>query len=187
MESSSPDKYQRPQDDDNNTKHHNSYKAIGVKAPSATRLRNIKSLSIAVPKLLLTPSSPIGTTRAITELQTTADFDAHISVLPPTTLLVLYFYTQWAAPCIQMTADLEMLASSYPVYSPPLTSWVSVDADKLLNITEAYNVAAVPFIVLAKDGKVLCTVRGCDAVKVGEAVEQHAGVDSVNKQSLLLP
>lgn len=111
----------------------------------------------------------------ITELDTTADFDAHISTLPPSTLLILYFHTRWAAPCVQMTADLEMLASSYPVHNPPLISWVRVDADKLLNVTEAYNVTAVPFIVLAKGGKVLHTVRGCDAIKVGEAVEEHAG------------
>jgi hypothetical protein len=52
---------------------------------------------------------------------------------------------------------------------------VSVDADKLLNLTQAYNVTAAPFIVLANGVKVLHTVRGCDAIKVGEVVEEHSG------------
>jgi hypothetical protein len=72
-----------------------------------------------------------------------------------------------------MTADLEILASSYPVYNPPLTSWVSIDADKLLNVTKAYNVTAVPFIVLAKGGRVLYRVRGYDAIKAGETLRDR--------------
>jgi hypothetical protein len=45
---------------------------------------------------------------------------------------------------------------------------VSVDADKLLDVTEAHNVAAVPFIGLAKGGKLLYTVHGCDALKLAK-------------------
>jgi thioredoxin-like negative regulator of GroEL len=117
----------------------------------------------------------------ITELLTPADFDAHISSLPPTTLLILNFYTPWAASCAQMTTVLKTLASSYPVHNPPSTSWVSVNADKLFDVTEAYDVTAVPFLVLARGGKVLKTVRGCDAIKVRKAVEQHAGNSLANR------
>jgi len=59
---------------------------------------------------------------------------------------------------------------------------VSVGADKLLNLTEAYNVTAVPFTVLANGGKVFYTVRGCDAIEVGEVGEEHAGNISLTGQ-----
>ncbi|KAK3330261.1 thioredoxin-like protein [Apodospora peruviana] len=101
-------------------------------------------------------------------------WEQHVSSLPPSTLLILSFHAPWAAPCAQMATVLSTLASEYPVTEPPSTSWVSIDAEELADISENYNVTAVPFLVLIRNGQVLETVSGSSAVKVRNAIETHA-------------
>ena len=71
-----------------------------------------------------------------------------------------------------MRTVLTTLASTYPATSPPTVSFVSLDAEALPDISESYDVTAVPFLVLQRDGKVLESVSGCDAGKVRAAVEK---------------
>ena len=112
---------------------------------------------------------------SLTEIKTPEDFSSHTASLPPTTLLVISFQTPWAAPCAQQTLILRTLASSYPPQDPPVISFLSIDAEALPDISESFDVTAVPYLVLQRDGKVLETVSGSDASKVREAVEKHAG------------
>ena len=111
----------------------------------------------------------------IIDIKSDDAFRAHISSLPPTSLAVISFHTPWAAPCKQMRIILEALASSYPPQSPPIISFLSLDAEELPDISESYDVTAVPFLVLERDGKVLESVSGSDASKIRDAVERHAG------------
>ena len=111
----------------------------------------------------------------IIDIQSDDAFRSHISSLPPTTLAVISFHTPWAAPCKQMRIILEALASSYPPQTPPIISFLSLDAEELPDISESYDVTAVPFLVLERDGKVLESVSGSDASKIRDAVERHAG------------
>jgi Grx4 family monothiol glutaredoxin len=74
-----------------------------------------------------------------------------------------------------MRTILNTLAGGYPVTSPPTTSFVSVNAEELPDISEEYDVTAVPFLVLIRDKKVLESISGSDAVKVRDAIERHAG------------
>jgi Grx4 family monothiol glutaredoxin len=110
----------------------------------------------------------------ITEIDNLEDWEKHLAALPSDTLLVISFHAPWAAPCAQMATVLATLASEYPVTSPPSTSWVSINAEDLSEISETYNVTAVPFLVLVRDGKTLETVSGSSAVKVRKAIETHA-------------
>lgn len=114
-------------------------------------------------------------TQKVTEVTTDADFAHQTSNLPASALAVIYFYAPWAAPCQQMATVLSALASTYPVESSPSISFLCLDAEELPDISEQYDVTAVPFIVLQKDGMVLETVSGSDASKVRAAVEKHAG------------
>ncbi|KAK3984297.1 putative monothiol glutaredoxin-4 [Cladorrhinum sp. PSN332] len=110
----------------------------------------------------------------IKEITSLDDWEQHVSSLPSTTLLIVSFHAPWAAPCAQMATVLSTLASEYPVTEPPSTSWVSINAEELSEISEAYNVTAVPFLVLIRNGSVLETVSGSSAVKVRNAIESHA-------------
>jgi len=111
----------------------------------------------------------------ITDITDDSTFHSHISSLPPTALAVISFHTPWAAPCKQMHLILETLASSYPPQSPPVISFLSLDAEVLPDVSESYDVTAVPFLVLQRNGKVVESVSGSDASKVRDAVERHAG------------
>ena len=74
-----------------------------------------------------------------------------------------------------MSLILKTLASSYPPQTPPTISFLSLDAEALPEISESYDVTAVPFLIIQRDGKVLEKVSGSDAAKVRAAVERHAG------------
>ena len=102
-------------------------------------------------------------------------FHSHVASLPSTALAVISFHTPWAAPCKQMHLVLEALASSYPSQSPPIISFLSLDAEALPEISESYDVTAVPFLVLQRDGKVIERISGSEASKIRDAVERHAG------------
>ncbi|ROW16255.1 hypothetical protein VPNG_01814 [Cytospora leucostoma] len=114
---------------------------------------------------------------AINEINSYSEWDAHLASLPSTTLLIISFHAPWAAPCAQMATVLKTLAAEYPADGS--TSWVSLNAEELSDISEKYDVTAVPFLVLSKNGKVLETVSGSSAIKVRSAIETHAGKPGV--------
>ncbi|EXJ80779.1 hypothetical protein A1O3_07063 [Capronia epimyces CBS 606.96] len=112
----------------------------------------------------------------LTEVESEAGFDQILKTVPPSTLVVLYFHTPWAAPCAQMNTILTTLASTYPADAD--IRFLSINAEELADVSESYDVTAVPFLVLQKDGKVLETVSGSDAGKVRAAVEKYTGTGS---------
>ncbi|KAI5919515.1 thioredoxin-like protein [Camillea tinctor] len=110
----------------------------------------------------------------IKEITTEEDWRAHVASLPSSTLLIISFHAPWAAPCAQMATVLKALASEYPVTDPPATSWVSINAEELSDISETYDVTAVPYLVLQRNDQVIESVSGSSAVKVRAAIEKHA-------------
>ncbi|KAF4122567.1 Glutaredoxin-related protein [Geosmithia morbida] len=123
----------------------------------------------------------------ISEIESEEQWEQLLASLPPTTLLITSFHAPWAAPCAQMATVLETLASEYPVSEPPATKWVSLNAEELSDISEAYDVTAVPFLVLIRNGQVLETVSGSSAVKVRAAIETHAGTPGAAAPSSTTP
>jgi len=108
------------------------------------------------------------------EIATEEEWNQHASSVPPTTLQVIYFHAPWAAPCKNMTTVLQTLASSYPVTQPLSTSWVSMNAEEVVEVSDSFDVTAVPYLVLTRNKEVLETVSGSDATKVRAAIEKHA-------------
>ena len=111
----------------------------------------------------------------ITEITNDEDFHEHVKSLASTALLIIFFHTPWAAPCVQMSTILSTLASSYPPQSHPAISFISLNAELLPDISESFDVTAVPFLVLQRNGQILESVSGSDAGKVRDAVEKWAG------------
>lgn len=73
-----------------------------------------------------------------------------------------------------MRTVLETLASSYPVTEPLSTSWVSINAEDVMDVSDSFEVTAVPYLVLSRNNQTLETVSGSDATKVRAAIEKHA-------------
>jgi len=110
-----------------------------------------------------------------------------VGSLPAETLLIASFHATWAAPCAQMATVLSTLASEYPVTEPLSTQWASINAEDLSDISEAYDVTAVPYLVLLRDGQVVETVSGSSAAKVRTAIENHANKDGSAAQATDAP
>ncbi|GAB7342698.1 hypothetical protein MBLNU457_g0850t1 [Dothideomycetes sp. NU457] len=123
----------------------------------------------------------------VTDITTEADFNTHISNLPSSALVVIYFHAPWAEPCKQMSTVISTLATTYSQTEPPKIAFLSVDAEECSDISEHYDVTQVPFIALQRDGKVLETVTGVSAADVRSAVEKHAGAADSNPGKLGLP
>ena len=100
----------------------------------------------------------------ITEITSIPEWEQLLGSVPPTTLVIVSFHAPWAAPCAQMATVLSTLASEYPVTEPPTTKWVSINAEELSDLSETYDVTAVPFLVLLRNGQVVETVSGSSAV-----------------------
>jgi Grx4 family monothiol glutaredoxin len=49
-----------------------------------------------------------------------------------------------------------------------------MNAEEVVDVSEAFDVTAVPFLVLTRNKQVLETVSGSDATKVRTAIEKHA-------------
>lgn len=110
----------------------------------------------------------------ITEITSITEWEQLLGSVPPTTLVIVSFHAPWAAPCAQMATVLSTLASEYPDTEPPTTKWVSINAEELSDLSETYDVTAVPFLVLLRNGQVVETVSGSSAVKVRTAIETQA-------------
>ncbi|MCJ1348230.1 monothiol glutaredoxin grx4, partial [Peltigera leucophlebia] len=119
----------------------------------------------------------------IHEIPSAQAFESHIASLPTPTIACISFHTSWAAPCAQSRLILQTLASSYPITEPPLISFLSLDAESLSEISESYDVTAVPFLVLQRGGQVLGSISGSDAGKIRELVEKYAGKAGDNNAS----
>ncbi|KAL4806333.1 monothiol glutaredoxin-4 [Aspergillus unguis] len=117
---------------------------------------------------------------SLLEITSEESFNPHLASIPASTLIVLYFHAPWAAPCAQMRAVLSALASQYPVTTPPTATFISVNAEELPDISEEYDVTAVPYVVLIRGGQVLESISGSEATKVRDAVERYAGSGSTS-------
>ncbi|KAI1107600.1 glutaredoxin [Jackrogersella minutella] len=111
----------------------------------------------------------------LTEITTQDEWQAHVGSLPSTTLLIAYFYAPWAAPCTQMRVVLEALADEYksPDDGAPKTSWVAINAEELSDVSEMYDVVAVPYIVLQRNDQVIESHSGSNAASVRAAIEKQ--------------
>ena len=121
----------------------------------------------------------------VREVPDESAFESTIQSLSPSTLAVIYFHAPWAKPCEQMAVILKTLASTYPADAP--IAFLSLNAEELPDVSEQYDVTAVPYIVVQKDGKTLDTVSGSDAAKVRAAVERYAGAGSGAANASLPP
>ncbi|KAI1807263.1 glutaredoxin [Daldinia bambusicola] len=114
----------------------------------------------------------------VKEITAQHEWETFVGSLPKSTLLVIFFHAPWAAPCAQMAKVIETLASDYSAENSPPTSWVSINAEELSDISEIYDVVAVPYVVLQRNDQVLEAVSGSNAAALRKAIETHAPLNS---------
>ncbi|VEU21560.1 DEKNAAC102530 [Brettanomyces naardenensis] len=84
-------------------------------------------------------------------------------------LIALYFHTPWASPCIQMNKVISTLADSPQNQS---TEFLSINADNFPEISDLFDISAVPYFVLVKNGTILKELSGADPKEFASALDQ---------------
>ncbi|KAJ2520171.1 glutaredoxin [Coemansia sp. RSA 1939] len=80
--------------------------------------------------------------------------------------VVIYFWAPWAEQCKQVESVVDDLANKYSK-----TQFFKVEAEEFEDISEAYEISAVPTVIIAKKAKIIGRV---DGVNVAEIVKQVA-------------
>ncbi|KAJ2463274.1 glutaredoxin, partial [Coemansia sp. RSA 2322] len=80
--------------------------------------------------------------------------------------VVIYFWADWAKECEQVESVIDDLAAKYSQ-----SKFFKVEAEVFEEISEAYDISAVPTVIIAKKSKIVGRV---DGVNVAEIVKQVA-------------
>ncbi|KAF3924593.1 Glutaredoxin-3 [Arthrobotrys entomopaga] len=88
--------------------------------------------------------------------------------VPQNVLLAISFHTSWAAPCKQMNSAFNTIAAAS---SPEKVAFISIDAEEVPDVSEEYEVSAVPYSVLVKNGQILRKISGADPKVLIEAIQ----------------
>ncbi|KAL7274603.1 AMP deaminase [Rhizina undulata] len=107
----------------------------------------------------------------VINIESLDQFQRLLADTPEDGLLALSFHTPWAAPCKQMNVVFSTLAAQ----SPSTITFASIDAESHPEISETYDVAAVPYFVLLKSGKRLESLSGANPKQLSDALAKHSG------------
>ncbi|KAJ2589442.1 glutaredoxin, partial [Coemansia sp. RSA 1804] len=69
--------------------------------------------------------------------------------------VVVYFWAPWAEQCKQVESVVDDLANKYSK-----TQFFKVEAEEFEDISEAYEISAVPTVIIAKKAKIIGRVDG---------------------------
>ncbi|SCW04276.1 LAFE_0H09956g1_1 [Lachancea fermentati] len=90
-------------------------------------------------------------------------------------LIALYFHTSWAEPCKTMNEVFKVL-SEEPVNKD--VAFLSINADDQAEISELFEVSAVPYFILLQNGTILREISGADPKEFVNALNQYNGAGS---------
>lgn len=94
----------------------------------------------------------------------------------PLKLLALYFHTPWAGPCKTMNAVFKTLADSKA--SDKSIVFLSINADELPEISELFEVSAVPYFILIRNSTILKELSGADPQEFIQALNQFSNSET---------
>lgn len=103
---------------------------------------------------------------SVVEIESEEQFST-LTKAEPTRLIALYFHTPWAAPCKTMNSVIATLAQANPD-----VTFLSINADDQLDISELFEVSAVPYIILIRNSTILKELSGADPKEFIAALKQ---------------
>ncbi|CAD0091978.1 unnamed protein product [Aureobasidium vineae] len=94
------------------------------------------------------------------------------SLLSSSRIVVTDFYADWCGPCKAIAPFYEQLASS--LSRPNQITFTKVNTDNLKDITQTYNITAMPTFMVFKNGRETQRIRGADPKALDAAVKSLA-------------
>ncbi|KAF9945266.1 Glutaredoxin 3 [Mortierella alpina] len=85
------------------------------------------------------------------------------------TVYALNFWAAWAPPCVQMNEVFEELAAKHAN-----VNFLKIEAEKFPDISEDYEIAAVPSFVIVKEGTVVDRVEGANAPELAKVIAKYS-------------
>lgn len=105
----------------------------------------------------------------VIEVESEAQF-LELTKSDPTKLIALYFHAPWAVPCRTMNSVFKTLADSK--LNDTNTIFLSINADDLSEISEVFDVSAVPYFILIRNKVILKELSGADPKEFITALNQ---------------
>ena len=90
-----------------------------------------------------------------------------VEEIPQTGCTVIDFFATWCGPCKHIAPKSEELSKLFPS-----VTFLKVDVDESQELTEAFNIRAMPTFVFLKDGKQIAQIEGADLKGIGEQLER---------------
>lgn len=84
---------------------------------------------------------------------------------------VLSFWAEWAAPCKEMNPVVKELAKKYETLQ---VLSIEADSEELEDITESFDIKAVPSFIILRGHTLLEQIPGADAEGLQRAMEKHS-------------
>ena len=115
----------------------------------------------------------------VTDVKTAAEFDALLASSPHG--VVAHYWATWCEPCGAMDQLMKQLSVQYNATG---VAFARVEAEEVDELTERYDVSAVPFFTFHKGvGVPLDKLEGADGKALSSKTQQHFGVASAPPQA----
>ncbi|RGB35727.1 glutaredoxin-3 [Rhizophagus diaphanus] len=88
-------------------------------------------------------------------------------------VIILDFWATWAQPCSQMNEVFAELAGKNSS-----VNFVKIEAEKFPELSESFEIEAVPAFIVLKNGKIAERINGANAPELTNAVAKYAKVST---------
>lgn len=88
------------------------------------------------------------------------------SDIPQEGSVVIDFFATWCGPCKVISPKFEEMSKLFPSIT-----FLKVDVDESPELTEMFNISAMPTFVFLKHGSIVKVIAGADIRAIGQTLE----------------
>mmetsp|Transcript_4533 Transcript_4533/g.11264 ORF Transcript_4533/g.11264 Transcript_4533/m.11264 type:complete len:248 (-) Transcript_4533:265-1008(-) len=111
-----------------------------------------------------------GRAGSVQEVHSKAEFEKMLKGVRSKQLVVVDFYATWCGPCKQIAPKFAAMAEALPH-----VKFVKVDVDQAKDVSQQYQVTAMPTFKMLRGGKEVGSMQGADDTALREKIEGLAG------------
>jgi thioredoxin 1 len=89
------------------------------------------------------------------------------SEIPTSGSVVIDFFATWCGPCKHIAPKFEELSKMFPS-----VTFLKVDVDESPELSETFNVRAMPTFIFLHNGSIVKTIEGADLKGIADMLEK---------------